>query len=429
MISKNYKMNTSKYIITLLLCGISVFVCARDKDVLTFNEYLNRVKTGNINYLAEKYNVDIAEAKVTAAKVFPDPELLVNYSNSQNWDLQMGYGFDAELSYTLELSGKRKARMRVAQSEKEITAILVEDYFHNLRADAAIAYLTALKQKEMCEIQKSSYEQMFRLAQADSLRFRLGSITEVDAMQSKLEAGAMLNELYSSEGELRKILFQLLLFQGDKNMEIPDSIAGELTYRKREFDLQSLVVTAQNKRCDLEIALKSKELSQNNLRLAKAQRSIDLGIHLGGSYSSKVLNEIAPAPAFKGVMAGISIPLKFSNANKGELRAAQLAIMQREKQYEAVEIQIISEVVQAYDKYKIACIQVEQFDRGLLREAEIIFQKKAHGYERGETNILELLNARRTYNNMQINYIEALYNCALALVELERAVEIWDIEI
>ncbi|MDR2564100.1 MAG: TolC family protein [Prevotellaceae bacterium] len=422
-------MNILKHFITLFICCISASISAGDKNTLTFNEYLNRVKISNIGYLAEKYNVDIAEAKAKAAKVLPDPELSVNYSNNQNWDLQMGYGFDAELSYTVEFGGKRKARMRVAQSEKEITGILVEDYFHDLRADAAIAYLTALKQKKLCEIEKSSYEQMLRLAQADSLRFRLGSITEIDAMQSKLEAGAMLNELYSSEGELRKILLQLPLFQGNKNMETPDSIAGELSYRKREFDLQSLVVMAQNNRCDLEIALKSKELSQNNLRLAKANRSIDLGIHLGGSYSSKVLNEIAPAPAFKGVTAGISIPLKFSNTNKGELRAAQLAATQSEKQYEAVEIQIATEVMQAYDKYKTACIQVEQFNTNLLREAEIIFKKKMYGYERGETSILELLNSRRTYNEIQIAHIEMLYNCTLALIELERAIEIWDIEI
>ncbi len=36
----------------------------------------------------------------------------------------MGYNVDAELSYTLELGGKRKARIRLAQSEKEMTLIL-----------------------------------------------------------------------------------------------------------------------------------------------------------------------------------------------------------------------------------------------------------------------------------------------------------------
>ena len=156
---------------------------------------------------------------------------------------------------------------------------------------------------------------------------------------------------------------------------------------------------------------------------------MDLGISLGGSYSSTVKNEIAPAPSFKGFTAGISIPLKFSGINKGEVRAAQYAVAQSEKQYEAIELQIDSEVAQAYQKYVTACRQIEQFNTGLLDDAKMILEKKIYSYKRGETSILEVLNAQRTYNDIQANFNETLYNCAVALVELERACGIWDIEI
>lgn len=410
----------------LIFCTLAVAVHAQEKQVLTFKSFMDNVKNANISYLAEKYNVDIATAAVEASKVFPDPELSVSYANNQDWDLQMGYGIDAELSYTLELGGKRRARIQLAQSEKEMTEALLEDFFRNLRADAAIAYLAALKEKSLMEIQQSSYDQMALLAQADSIRFRLGDITEVDARQSKLEAATMLNDLYESEGALREALVQLSLLQG--NMDMPYSIGGDLTYFKRQFDLPALILEAQNNRADLQAALKGNEVSQNNLRLAKANRAIDLGISLGGTYSSIVRNEIAPAPAFKGVMAGISIPLKFSNANKGELRAAQFAAKQQERQYEAIRLQISSEVVQAFHKYDTACRQVEQFNTGLLHDAEAIFQKKRYSYERGETSILEVLNAQRTQNEVRVSYIETLFTCAAALVELERSSGIWDLE-
>ncbi len=415
-------MKNIKSIITIVffLC-LALTVKAQEKQILTFDEYMNNVKNSNISYLAEKYNVDIATANMKAAKVFPDPELSVSYGNNQNWNLDMGYNIDAELSYTLELGGKRKARIRVAESEKEMTESLLEDYFRNLRAEATIAYYTALKQKRMYEVQQSSYLRMLELAQADSIRFGLGSIMEVDARQSKLEAASMLNDVYSSKGELQEVLAQLLQFQGSKNMAMPDSIAGELIYSEHDFDLQQLIVTAQNNRADLQAAIKSKEMSHNNLRLVKANRAIDLGLSLGGTYSSTVKNEIAPAPSFKGIMAGISIPLKFSNTNKGELRAAQIAAKQSEMEYEAIELQIATEVVQAYNKYIISSRQVEQFNTSLLNDAEIILNKKMYSYERGETSILEVLNAQRTYNDIQTSYNEMLYNCAVALVELESA--------
>ena len=422
-------MKFSKLTILFIFCVTGTIVHAQEEKVLTFVKYLNNVKECNIEYLAEKYNVDIAEANIKASKVFPDPELSVSYSNNQNWNLQMGYGIDAELSYTLELGGKRRSRIRIARSEKEMTEALLEDYFRNLQADATIAYLGALKQKSLLKIQQSSYEQMEQLAHADSIRFRLGEIMEVNARQSKLEAAIMQNDVYSSEGELQEILIQLALLQGNTSTEIPDSITGKLTYLKRDFNLPLLIVTAQNNRADLQAALKFQEVSQQNLRLAKANRIMDLGINLGGSYSSTVKNEIAPAPSFKGFTAGISIPLKFSGINKGEVRAAQYAVAQSEKQYEAIELQIDSEVTQAYQKYVTACRQIEQFNTGLLDDAKMILEKKIYSYKRGETSILEVLNAQRTYNDIQASFNETLYNCAVALVELERACGIWDIEI
>ncbi|MDL2322633.1 TolC family protein [Bacteroidales bacterium OttesenSCG-928-A17] len=414
------KQSILSCVITIIFLCASFILNAQEKKILTFDEYINNVKNSNIEYLIEKYNVDIADANVKAAKVFPDPELSVSYANNENWKMQMGYGIDAELAYTLELGGKRKARIRLAQSEKEMTESLLEDYFRNLRAEATIAYLTALKQKEIYQTGQSSYLRMFDLAKADSIRFSFGSIPEVDARQSRLEAASLLNEVYSSENELQEILAQLLLYQGSKTSNIPDSIAGELRYTKRDFLLQDLIVSAQNNRADLQAALKQKEVSQNNLRLAKANRAIDLGLSIGGGYSSIVRNEIAPAPEFKSISAGISIPLKFSNTNKGELRAAQLAVKQSELEYEAIEMQIASEVILAHNKYLTTCRQVEQFNTGLLEDAKIILDKRTYSYERGETSILEVLNAQRTYNDIQISYIETLYDCAVALIDLER---------
>lgn len=72
----------------------------------------------------------------------------------------------------LELGGKRRARIDLAQSEQEMTEALLEDYFHQLRADAVTAYLSALKQREMYAIRQASYQQMLALARADSIRFR-----------------------------------------------------------------------------------------------------------------------------------------------------------------------------------------------------------------------------------------------------------------
>ncbi|MEG1737939.1 MAG: TolC family protein, partial [Odoribacter sp.] len=44
-------------------------------------------------------------------------------------------------------------------------------------------------------------------------------------------------------------------------------------------------------------------------------------------------------------------------------------------------------------------------------------------------SLLEVLDAQRTYNDVQALYIETLFNHASSLVSLEQSVGIWDLEI
>ena len=415
----------SKYSL-LLLAMTSSF--SAYSQALTFREYLDNVKKNNINYLIERYNIDIAEANVQAAKVFPDPNFSLSATDNQQETLKMGYNFDAALDYTLELGGKRKARIQLAQSQKDLVNAQLEDFFRNLRADAVIHYLDALKQKQLVEISAISYRQMKQLADADSIRLKSGQISEVDAMQSKLEANSMWNELEQNRADYKNTLVELSVYQGDKNLAPIDSVSGKLFRKDQTYDLSSLIIEAQNNRADLQAALLSKDVSAKSLQLERANRAIDLGINIGATRNTIVRNEIAPAPAFTGITAGISIPLKFSNSNKGAIKAAQFAVKQNEAGYDAVEIQIAKEVTQAYHNYESASRQAEQFETKLLSDAGTILKNKTYSYQRGETSLLDVLNAQRTYNDIYQNYYEALYNNMVAWVELERACGSWNVE-
>ncbi|MDR0795115.1 MAG: TolC family protein, partial [Tannerella sp.] len=145
-------------------------------------------------------------------------------------------------------------------------------------------------------------------------------------------------------------------------------------------------------------------------------------------HNTIVHNEIAPAPLHNSVSAGFSIPLKFSNTNKGELRAAQHSERQAEAQYDAVLLQIRKEVEQCYNRYISAFRQAEIYQKSTLTDATQILEKKKYSYTRGETSLLEVLNAQRTANEVFQNYYEALYNANASLVELCRAVGIWDVD-
>lgn len=399
-----------------------------NKHLINYATYMELVGKNNLGYAAEKFSLNITEANIISAGIFPDPELNISWFDNGQRRMNMGYGFGSELSWTLELGGKRRARIDLAKSENELTKYLLQDYFRNLRADATLSFLAALQNRLILDVQVNSYQTMNQLAKSDSIRFKLGSITQLDARQSKLEATTMLNEVYQAEAEWKIALANLSLILGEKNSDILFVPNGDFNRFDRNFDLPTLIISAQNNRADLLAASQNKNLSQNLLKLAQANRVIDLGLTTGVGYASYVRNVIAPTPAFTTVNAGITIPLKFSNNRPGELKAAYYNTLQAETIYQQIELQIQNEVTQAYFNYLAQQKQVQQFNNGLLTEAKAVLDGKIYSYQRGETSLLEVLNAQRTYNEVQQSYYQTLYNYAAALVELERAAGIWDID-
>lgn len=391
---------------------------------LDFKRYLSLVSTNNLEYAAQKYNVPISDAAIEVAKIFPDPNVEMDWTENREGSVRAGYAYSFGIAKTFELGGKRKARIDLARSNSSLTKALLADYFRKLEAEASLVYLEALKQNSLFKVKVDSYRAMKQLSEADSVRFKLGSIMEIDAVQSKVEAGILLNGVLEAEADWKNAFSQIALMTGIPKSDTLYYPNGNLQIPNRSFFLNDLITTAQNNRADLVAALYNKEVSQKALVLAQKERKMDIDLKLGAGNLYSLNYEF---PNTTAVTGGIAIPLKFSNHYKGDIKMAQFQILQAEDLYKQAELQIRVEISQAFQRYNAFCKQVDRFDNGLLENAQKVRQGKIYSYNRGETSLLEVLNAQRVYNDTQFDYFETLYNRAAALVELEKAAGIWDI--
>lgn len=394
-------------------------------QTLSFGEYMNRVYSGNIGYAGERLNIPIAEAEVRAARMFNDPSLSLEYANNSDWNIQMGQGASAELSKTISF-GKRRAGIHLAESEKALAEALLDDYLRNLRAEAAMCWLDALLAVRMEEIEQQAYDNIRALADGDSLRMVRGKISEVDALQSRLEAGVAAQELLQARTEVRNSAVSLDVMMGGGGAQMPE-IEGALRRPERIYSLESLLDQAVAERADLTAALRSVEVAERELKVIRRERNTDIDLALGANYNTRVRNEEAPAPRFTGFTVGVSVPLRLSNFNKGALQAGKLRAEQARKAYEQAEAEVRAEVLRAYNQYETACRRAEEYDRRLMSKAKEVLEGRIYAYHRGESSLLEVLDAQRTYNEVCRAYAESLYASMASQVELERSAGIWDI--
>lgn len=404
-------------LVFLLLTNLVSFIRAQDSvdkhiTILSFQEYLNQVRKKNLSYLSEKYNVNIADAEVIAQKVLPDPELTFEGANEY---------FSVGIGYTLELGNKRGARVRLAKSQADLEKLALEYYYQELRAEAADLYLDAIQQRELLNVRKSSYEYMLQLSKSDSIRFRLGEITEVDAMQSKLEATTLLNEVFEQEATYKSVLAKVNQYMGQTTLSFMN-LSGKWSNIDRNYRLSELILTGLNNRIDLYAARKSIDVAINQQKLTKSIQKIDLGLSV--SYERDWHGFLPPS---RSVKAGVSVPLKFSNLNKGAIKAAGFVIEQAKIEKRNTELEIRTEISQAYFQFEAFRKKSKQYQTGLLKDAKTILDGIVYKYKRGESDITDVLIAQRTYNDVQELYLETMKGFASSLVTLQKVCGIWDI--
>ncbi|NCC09420.1 MAG: TolC family protein [Bacteroidia bacterium] len=394
---------------------------------LSLSHYLQKVSLGNLTYAAEKLNTSQAQAEVVAARVFNDPEISVEYADNQDQKLRMGRSVEVGLSQTVTL-GKRTAGIRLAKSQAELAETLLADFFRHLRADAAIVYFDVQKQQALYDVKKNSCQNLCHLAQSDSIRFKTGKIMEIEATQSQLEAGILFNELLQAKSDLNNSFSALSLMMGKSCVDTLYVPKGSLDSTERSFTLDHLLTSAVEHRADVVAALKNTEVAHRAVSLARKEKIPDLTLSLALGHNFRVRNEEAPAPNFNSITGGISFPLTFSGLNKGTMQAAKLKVRQAELYYAQARLQVQTEVMQAYQHYQSLFTQLTHFKCDMLQQAQTVLKGKIYSYDRGEVPLLELLNAQRTYDEVQAQYIETLYQYNVALVELERAAGIWTFE-
>ena len=398
---------------TLLTIGVKA-------QTLNYKSYIDSIRRNNADYVAEKLNVAISQAELSAARTTDDPSVSLEYGNNSDWSIAMGQSASVEISKSLPL-GKLAARTGVARQQLKVSQDAFDDYWRNLKADATIDYYNALLAKELLIIDSQAFQNISALASGDSLRFVKGEISEIDMLQSRLEQYRSQQELNSRQTDFINALVVLDERCG-KPARGTRSIEGRLEVPTRMFSLQQLLDQALTSRSDLRVAEGSVQLALQQNRLDLRERRSDVELALGASYNTAVLNEEAPAPQFVGYSIGLTIPLPVSSVNSGVRQAGTLRHQQAQMQHQSVRNSIQGEVTRAYNDYQQSLQKVKAYNEVLMVNARQVLEGKLYAYQRGDTSLLEVLTAQHTYIEILQEYATCLYDSMVALTELERSV-------
>ena len=412
------------------LLAFIVFVIPVNAQVckeISINDYLERVRKNNLEYAAQRLSLDYAEADLLSASVFNNPSISLGYYTCELNNMQMGRGGLVELSQTIS-PGRRSVAVKLAHNQKEIANAMLVDFFRVLREEATLKWIETVKHREIIEVKKKSYKEQIEMIQSDSIRRAHEIINDLDALQNRVETSNFYNSVAESEAEMYTYFLELTRLcgmSGEDTVIVPER---RNIWNTHKYDLNKLVEEALVNRWDLVAASKEFDRSKLAVVAAKRDRIPEFDLFIGYGLNSEVKNEIAPAPRHGSIEFGISFPIPLFNRGKGEILSAKTAQREAEYRYRQAELQVKNEVVSNFYAFQSAEKRVKLFTSGVVKNAKEVLDKKREDYYKGNIHLIEVMDAQRSYDEIIYSLYSALYDKSLALVKLQSAAGIWDIE-
>ena len=396
-----------------LLLLLAIIATTATAQEISYGEYMQRVMEGNIALTAKRLDINIADAQLKSSKVYSDPTLAVTYSNNEDWSKKLGQGIEVELSKTFTF-GVRKNRIQMSDSERKLTVALIEEYMRNFRADATIAYLEHLRASMLLTEAREILADLEDIASNDSIRFIRGEIAESSWLESRMAMGIARNAMLDAEAECNNTAIKMGYFMG--SLSGAESLRGNGTLDISEeiAPIDHYTSNALEHRADIVVALSRADVAEAAKRFNKAQRRPELNAVIGATYN-------IARPDFTTLKAGIAVPLKFSNLNKGARVADEILAQQAIVEVEEARLLVQADVMQAYNNMLYAIKQTETFSGEMLQDMRTIVESKKRAYELGEIPFIDYLIVERDESEMRRQYIDALFGKAAAWVELQRA--------
>ena len=394
-------------------------------DALTLDAFLARVARGNLELAAERMNVPIARAQIAAARAFPDPTLTVGANSVDVSGVGAQNAVGASVTVPIEFPGRRGARVDVAERARAVAEAELEDFLRRLRGSAANAFIDVLLARRVLDRHRQTLANLERLVAANEERLRIGDVGQLAVVQSRVEAERFRAEVLGLEGELRAttLALQSHVARGEPVGEP----SGDLAVATRAFDVRTLLTAAQVNRPDLRARRLELDVARARVELAQANRGVDVALNLGWQHNFVGAQGSAfQAPAYETVGVSLTVPIPVSRIYRGELDAAYTGVAQAEARLRATALAVEVELRRALARYEAAVSQLALYTGSLLHDAEQALAATLYNYQRGGATLLEVLNAQRTVNDVNVEFANALARHARALIDVWLASGSWE---
>jgi cobalt-zinc-cadmium efflux system outer membrane protein len=352
--------------------------------------------------------LDGASSAIETARAYPNPEagVIAGRQRASGGNPAVNGAALYEVVQPLELGGLRSTRIALAERGRDASAHLLDEVRLEVLSQVRRTFFQVLRRQEESRLALENVTLVEDLRNRIRVRVEVGEIGRLELVRAEAEVASA-----------RTLATSVQLQEVTAVAQFRAAVGGVLP---ADLDLEGAL--------DPDAALPPVDALRSEARARHpALRRAAAEVGRAAARTAYETAQRRPQPSIWSEVdqsgptyrIGVRLPVPIWNQRQGPIAEARAGERQAAAAAEAREIEILSALDGAYERYAVAGQQVTLFEQGLLREAEEALRTAEVAYKLGERGILEVLDAQRLLRTVRLNYLSARFDRQAALVDLD----------
>lgn len=393
---------------------------------LTLDAAIHAARRASPALRAAAEGVTAARARERQAGVLLNPTLA--YGREQTTRAGQTNAQDiAQVEQPLELGGQRASRRAAAAARRAIAEARVESTRDQLDLDVARAFILATTAERRASLADEARATFAEAQRVNDERLRAGDVSGYTARRLRLEVARYAATRATVELERRTSRIALASLMGltpgaGDSLVLPSSPPALGEELGGADSLDTLVARAERSRPELRAATLEVDVALAEARLATRERIPTPTLSAGYKGERVADSSAGSISGFRGIVAGLSIPLPLFDRRSGAIAAAAADARRQRAETDVVRRRIAAEVAEAAAALRAADAQRAALAPHLGDDTRLALRAVQASYAEGEITLVEWLDAMRAYQDAESVLVTLQGDVALRRAMLARAI-------
>ena len=270
------------------------------------------------------------------------------------------------------------------------------------------SFTDILVARDTLALAEGNLKTLDELERIQRFRAEKGDISDLELLRIQVQRFTFQRDAADARQAVSAAKIALRAVSGQDRIAEDFDVVGELGYRDVSYTRADLYRQVMQNRA----AEAARQKARADVNLARANAWWDVTPQIE-------YQRIGPDNT---IGFGISLPIRIFDRNQGEIARTRADVLKADAARQAVAIQALSEVDTILSSLRTEADKVKALRDVYLPKARQVLDTVDYAYRRGGLNLLDFLDAQRTYRETSLEYLRALGNYQAAVYQLEAAV-------